>query len=157
MTGDFAWAPVVRTFVHSDKEVMDLEIASSDGRSEVLASERGRDALMDDLTAPRLGDERTAWQYPMGTLLRSGARLSFGSDWPVSSHLPLDGVRVAVTRTTLDRFGQAVTSFDAAGPLPSVQRNAQNLVTTATDARGHQTVYAYDSRGNTTRRTRRLA
>ncbi len=55
---------------------------------------------MDDLTAPRLGDERTAWQYPMGTLLRSGARLSFGSDWPVSSHVPLDGVRVAVTRTT---------------------------------------------------------
>ena len=61
-----------------------------------------RDALMDDLTAPRLGDERTAWQYPMGTLLRSGARLSFGSDWPVSSHVPLDGVRVAVTRTTAD-------------------------------------------------------
>jgi hypothetical protein len=61
-----------------------------------------RDALMDDLTAPRLGDERTDWQYPMGTLLRSGARVSFGSDWPVSSHVPLDGVRVAVTRTTLD-------------------------------------------------------
>ena len=61
-----------------------------------------RDALMDDLTAPRLGDERTAWQYPTGTLLRTGARLSFGSDWPVSSHVPLNGVRVAVTRTTLD-------------------------------------------------------
>ncbi len=61
-----------------------------------------RDALMDDLTAPRLGDERTAWQYPMGSLLRSGARISFGSDWPVSSYVPLEGVRVAVTRTTLD-------------------------------------------------------
>jgi hypothetical protein len=61
-----------------------------------------RDALMDDLTAPRLGDERTAWQYPMGSLLRSGARISFGSDWPVSSYVPLDGVRVAVSRTTLD-------------------------------------------------------
>jgi len=59
-----------------------------------------RDALMDDLTAPRLGAERTGWQYPMGSLLRSGARISFGSDWPVSSHVPLDGVRVAVTRTT---------------------------------------------------------
>jgi hypothetical protein len=61
-----------------------------------------RDALMDDLTAPRLGDERTAWQYPMGTMLRAGARISFGSDWPVSSHVPLDGVRVAGTRTTID-------------------------------------------------------
>jgi predicted amidohydrolase YtcJ len=61
-----------------------------------------RDTLMDELTAPRLGAERTAWQYPMGTLLASGAHLSFGSDWPVSSYLPLDGVRVAVTRTTVD-------------------------------------------------------
>jgi predicted amidohydrolase YtcJ len=61
-----------------------------------------RDALMDELTAPRLGPERTDWQYPMASLLRSGARLSFGSDWPVSSHVPLDGVRVAVNRTTLD-------------------------------------------------------
>ena len=31
------------------------------------------DPLMDDLTVPRLGDERSAWQYPMGSLLRSGA------------------------------------------------------------------------------------
>jgi predicted amidohydrolase YtcJ len=61
-----------------------------------------RDALMDELTAPRLGPERTDWQYPMASLLRSGARLSFGSDWPVSSHVPLDGVRVAVNRTTLE-------------------------------------------------------
>jgi predicted amidohydrolase YtcJ len=59
-----------------------------------------RDALMDELTAPRLGPERTGWQYPMASLLRSGARLSFGSDWPVSSHVPLEGIRVAVTRTT---------------------------------------------------------
>jgi predicted amidohydrolase YtcJ len=55
---------------------------------------------MDELTAPRLGAERTAWQYPMASLLRSGARVSFGSDWPVSSEVPLEGVRVAVTRTT---------------------------------------------------------
>jgi predicted amidohydrolase YtcJ len=61
-----------------------------------------RDALMDDLTAPRLGPERTDRQYPMASLLRSGALLSFGSDWPVSSYVPLDGVRVAVNRTTVD-------------------------------------------------------
>ena len=31
-------------------------------------------------------------------LARLGARVSFGSDWPVSSHRPLDGLAVAVTR-----------------------------------------------------------
>jgi predicted amidohydrolase YtcJ len=61
-----------------------------------------RDALMEELTAPRLGAARTEWQYPMGSLLRSGARISFGSDWPVSSLVPLEGIRVAVTRTTPD-------------------------------------------------------
>ena len=61
-----------------------------------------RDALMDELTAPRLGEERTSWQYPMASLLRSGALLSMGSDWPVSSYVPLEGIRVAATRTTVD-------------------------------------------------------
>ena len=51
-----------------------------------------------DLTFPRLGPERSALQYPIATLLRSGAPVSFGSDWPVSSHRPLDGLATAVTR-----------------------------------------------------------
>lgn len=37
-------------------------------------------------------------QYPIATLARLGATVSFGSDWPVSSHRPLDGLAVAVTR-----------------------------------------------------------
>ncbi|PKW11586.1 hypothetical protein SAMN05428944_1192 [Streptomyces sp. 1222.5] len=53
---------------------------------------------MDELTIPFLGPERTAWQYPFGALLRSGARLAAGSDWPVSSPDPLQGVHVAVNR-----------------------------------------------------------
>lgn len=56
------------------------------------------DASMLDLTFPRLGADRSALQYPIGTLLRSGAPVSFGSDWPVSSHRPLDGLATAVTR-----------------------------------------------------------
>ncbi|HSK23574.1 MAG TPA: amidohydrolase [Egicoccus sp.] len=54
--------------------------------------------IMRDLTAPRLGAERTRWQYPIGSLVRDGAAVSFGSDWPVSSHEPLAGIAVAVTR-----------------------------------------------------------
>lgn len=49
---------------------------------------------------PAPGPERAAWQYPIGTLARAGARLSFGSDWPVSSVVPMEGLAVAVTRQT---------------------------------------------------------
>ncbi|MFJ4905023.1 amidohydrolase [Streptomyces sp. NPDC093249] len=53
---------------------------------------------MDELTIPFLGPERSAWQYPFGDLLRAGATLAAGSDWPVSSPDPLAGVHVAVNR-----------------------------------------------------------
>lgn len=56
--------------------------------------------IMLELTEPRLGPVRSTWQYPIGSLLRSGAHVSFGSDWPVSSHEPLRGIAVAVTRQT---------------------------------------------------------
>jgi predicted amidohydrolase YtcJ len=36
------------------------------------------EAQMDELTIPILGPERTAWQYPFGSLLRAGATLAFG-------------------------------------------------------------------------------
>jgi predicted amidohydrolase YtcJ len=36
----------------------------------------------------------------MASLLRSGAVLSMGSDWPVSSCRPLEGLPMAVTRQT---------------------------------------------------------
>ena len=60
------------------------------------------DAVQTELTLPRLGPARARLQYPMATLLASGAVLSMGSDWPVSSHRPLDGLAVAVTRQTPD-------------------------------------------------------
>ncbi|MFF4302894.1 amidohydrolase [Streptomyces sp. NPDC001601] len=57
---------------------------------------------MDELTIPFLGPERAARQYPFGSLLRSGARLAGGSDWPVSSPDPLQGIHVAVNRVEPD-------------------------------------------------------
>ncbi|MCC9309560.1 amidohydrolase [Kitasatospora sp. RB6PN24] len=54
---------------------------------------------MDELTIPFLGPERAAWQYPFGSLLRAGATLAAGSDWPVSSPDPIAGLHVAVNRT----------------------------------------------------------
>ncbi|MEU9209838.1 amidohydrolase [Streptomyces sp. NPDC048415] len=60
---------------------------------------------MDELTIPFLGPERAAWQYPFGALLRSGARLAAGSDWPVSSPDPIQGIHVAVNRVNPDEVG----------------------------------------------------
>ena len=56
------------------------------------------DAWQTELTAPRLGPERTDRQYMMRTILETGAPISFGSDWPVTTYAPLAGIQVAVTR-----------------------------------------------------------
>ena len=60
------------------------------------------DALMTVLTIPRLGQERADRQYQMNTIDRSGAPLSLGSDWPVSSGAPLDGIAIGVSRQTAE-------------------------------------------------------
>ena len=57
---------------------------------------------MVSLVLPRIGPERGARQYPMRSIADTGARLSMGSDWPVSSMVPLQGLAVAVTRQTAD-------------------------------------------------------
>ena len=57
------------------------------------------DPQMVELTLPFLGPERSAWQYPFGSLVRSGATLAFGSDWPVSTPDVLQEIHVAVNRT----------------------------------------------------------
>jgi len=68
---------------------------------------------------PRLGNQRVDRMYEMRTALDLGVALSFGSDWPVSSFVPLEGIQVAVTRATLeapdDRWTpqQAVTAREA--------------------------------------------
>ena len=54
---------------------------------------------MDDLTIPFLGERRSGWQYPFGSLVAAGAPLCAGSDWPVSSPNPLWGMHVAVNRS----------------------------------------------------------
>jgi hypothetical protein len=53
---------------------------------------------MDRLTIPFLGDPRWRWQYPFRSLVRAGAVLAMGSDWPVSSPNPLEEIHVAVNR-----------------------------------------------------------
>jgi hypothetical protein len=51
-----------------------------------------------DLTLPILPPETHRWIYPIGSVLRSGAVVAFGSDWSVSSVNPLEEIEVAVRR-----------------------------------------------------------
>jgi predicted amidohydrolase YtcJ len=56
------------------------------------------------LTIPFLGPERSSWQYPFASLVRSGAVLAMGSDWSVSSANPLWEMHVAVNRTAPNAY-----------------------------------------------------
>ena len=50
----------------------------------------------------RIGPERSKGTYAFRSLLESGAVLAFGSDWNVAPLNPLEGIKAAVTRQTLD-------------------------------------------------------
>jgi predicted amidohydrolase YtcJ len=62
---------------------------------------------MAELTLPFVGPERAAWQYLIGSLARTGTRIAFGSDWPISSADPLQEMHVAVNRVKSERLGRA--------------------------------------------------
>src|SRR5205823_335963 len=50
----------------------------------------------------RIGGKRCASSYAFRSLLDAGAKLAFGSDWPVAPLDPLPGIDAAVNRRTLD-------------------------------------------------------
>lgn len=50
----------------------------------------------------RIGQERSKGTYAFRALLDSGAVLAFGSDWTVAPLNPMEGLKAAVTRQTLD-------------------------------------------------------
>ena len=56
------------------------------------------DPYMNDLTLVPLGPQRSRWLYPISSVLKTGAVLVAGSDWPVTSLNPLEAIQVAVTR-----------------------------------------------------------
>jgi hypothetical protein len=56
------------------------------------------DPYIRDLTEPQLGPARSRWLYPIGSVAASGTVVAGGSDWSVSSMVPLEGIEVALTR-----------------------------------------------------------
>lgn len=71
--------------------------------------------VLDVLTLPFLSDRARSQQYVFGSLLRAGARLAAGSDWPVSSPDPLEGIHVAVHRTAPGTDAEPLIEEEAVG------------------------------------------
>ena len=70
------------------------------------------EAQMDELTIPFLGEPRWTWQYPFGSLVRQGATLVMGSDWPVSTPDPMAEMHVAVNRKMPADYAYRVDNHD---------------------------------------------
>jgi predicted amidohydrolase YtcJ len=49
------------------------------------------------LTAVRVGPARMQHMYPVASLMRGGTSAAYGSDWPVASANPFEGIEVAIT------------------------------------------------------------
>lgn len=70
---------------------------------EVIASMQPYHAIDDGRWAEAyIGPERIKTTYAFKSLIDSGAKVAFGSDWPVAPATPLEGIYGAVTRRTLD-------------------------------------------------------
>jgi predicted amidohydrolase YtcJ len=89
------------------------------------------DPLQEVLTIPRIGPERAALQYPIATVLASGASVSFGSDWPVTDLAPMQGIATAVTRQTPD-------GTPAGGWYPAERIDLRSALTAYTAGVAHQ-------------------
>lgn len=80
---------------------------------------------VEELTLPFVSERAAACMYPFGTLHAAGARLAFGSDWPVSTPDPLVQLEVAVTRCPPN-------STDAEPLLPSERLDLRTAIGAAT-------------------------
>jgi len=73
------------------------------GNQKVIASMQPYHAADDGRWCDkRIGPERSKGTYAFRSLLESGAVLAFGSDWTVAPLDPMEGLKAAVTRQTLD-------------------------------------------------------
>ena len=61
------------------------------------------DPMNKDLILPRIGQARNNQQYQLRKVIDSGARISFGSDWPITDFTPLVALAVPVHRQSPDQ------------------------------------------------------
>ncbi|MFT5351168.1 MAG: putative amidohydrolase YtcJ, partial [Gammaproteobacteria bacterium] len=69
---------------------------------DVIANFQALWAIPDDyimkLNLPVVGQERVDRMYPIGSMVKSGARIVGGSDWSVSSLNPIEAIHTGVNR-----------------------------------------------------------
>ncbi len=78
------------------------------------------------VTLPRWGRERSGREYRIGEILRQGAHVSLGTDWPAggnsSVYRPLHAIEIAVTRAGSQQTGSGTA--DPAGGPPDARSGA---------------------------------
>ncbi|MDQ3394027.1 MAG: amidohydrolase, partial [Bacteroidota bacterium] len=79
-----------------------------------------QDVYFFKLTEPYIGQKRTRWIYPIGSLLHSGATVVSGSDWSVSSMNPIWAMQIAVTRRALHAGPGPSWNPEEIADLPSI-------------------------------------
>jgi predicted amidohydrolase YtcJ len=67
--------------------------------------------------------EQLRYLYPIGTLVRNGVHVAFGSDFPVTPPTPLIGIHAAVTRATA--AGRVVGETESIEPLEALRMHTQ--------------------------------
>lgn len=78
------------------------------------------DPMNKELILPRIGSLRNDRQYRLRALINNGAKIAFGSDWPVTSEIPLRALSVPINRLAPGKEGgqgwneaQAITIQEA--------------------------------------------
>ena len=114
--GDAANAQVISTYewlngkYGSDRrwriehaQVVDCADLARIGRAHIIASMQPTHQTSDRLMAEkRLGPERLKCSYAWQSMLRTGARLAFGTDFPVESPNPFPGLSAAISRQDIN-------------------------------------------------------
>ncbi|MEV0135346.1 amidohydrolase [Dactylosporangium sp. NPDC050688] len=86
----------------------------------------------DTLCVPFFGPERSGWQYPFGSIARTGGRLAAGSDWPVTTSDPWWAIHVAVHRTEPLVSGEADWPASQVPMLPQEALSLEQALTAYT-------------------------
>ncbi len=108
--GDRALAEVLRAALECDPEKLTRFEHAQTIHPETLVHYRDRIISMQPfhkatdapLARTRLGAHRQNRFFQFREFLRSGACLAFGSDWPIVTADPLEGMRIAITGCALD-------------------------------------------------------
>ncbi|RST31773.1 amidohydrolase [Sphingomonas ginkgonis] len=113
--GDAANAQVINTYVAAGSaqgnrrwriehaQIVDPADLPKIGANRIIASMQPTHETSDRLMAEaRLGTKRLKGAYAWASMLRTGARLAFGSDYPVESPNPFPGIAAGVSRQGMD-------------------------------------------------------